>query len=467
MTRLAVCLLTAALLGAPLAAGHALAAPSASAKNDSLSERRKQKNQAQEERQALQQKLAAVKRDINQTEAAKDSAADELAQTEDAVSQANASLQELAQDQQGVESRLRKLAAEQKKLQADVHARQQKLARWLREQYIAGNEDRIKLLLSGDNPSRINRELQYMSYLSQAQARLLEELKLSLAEVERNKQETEQARAELQEIAEEERTQKQLLEQEKQRRAQLLGQLAQRLKTQKKQAGDLEKDEQRLGGLVEKLGQLIEEQRKAEEAAEKRRREAEREKQRQLALQKQREKSAKASATGKASAGVKPDTPKAAPEAAAETLPRSGPTLEAVAEGAPQNANFSSMRGQLRLPLRGNLVAKFGAKRGDGPSAKGIFIRAAEGEAVRAVASGRVVFAEWLRGFGNLIIVDHGAQYMSIYGNNQTLYKRAGDVVKSGDQLAAAGNSGGGEETGLYFELRHQGRAFDPLTWVK
>jgi septal ring factor EnvC (AmiA/AmiB activator) len=83
------------------------------------------------------------------------------------------------------------------------------------------------------------------------------------------------------------------------------------------------------------------------------------------------------------------------------------------------------------------------------------------------VAQGRVVFADWLRGFGNLIIVDHGGQYMSIYGNNQSLLRRVGDVVKGGDVIAAAGNSGGNEESGLYFELRHQGRAFDPAGWVK
>jgi septal ring factor EnvC (AmiA/AmiB activator) len=85
---------------------------------------------------------------------------------------------------------------------------------------------------------------------------------------------------------------------------------------------------------------------------------------------------------------------------------------------------------------------------------------------VHAVAAGRVVYADWLRGFGNLIIVDHGKQYMTIYGNNQAVLKRAGDLVKAGEVIASAGNSGGNEQSGLYFEIRHQGRAFDPLGWV-
>ena len=127
---------------------------------------------------------------------------------------------------------------------------------------------------------------------------------------------------------------------------------------------------------------------------------------------------------------------------------------------------FASLRGKLRAPLRGELVAKFGSKRSDGPSWKGWFIRASEGSDVRAVAAGRVVYADWLRGFGNLIIVDHGKQYMTIYGNNQAVLKRAGDLVKAGDVIASAGNSGGNEQSGLYFEMLHEGRAFDPLGWV-
>ena len=77
-----------------------------------------------------------------------------------------------------------------------------------------------------------------------------------------------------------------------------------------------------------------------------------------------------------------------------------------------------------------------------------------------------MVFAEWLRGFGNLIIVDHGTQYLSIYGNNQAILKHAGDRVEPGEVIATAGNTGGNEQSGLYFEMRYQGRAFDPLAWV-
>ena len=139
---------------------------------------------------------------------------------------------------------------------------------------------------------------------------------------------------------------------------------------------------------------------------------------------------------------------------------------EQVPDTTPQEGSFASQRGKLHLPVRGNIRIKFGTKRGEGPSSRGLFILASEGAEIKAIANGRVVWANWMRGFGNLMIVDHGSQYLTIYGNNQSLLKRAGDAVKHGDTIAYAGNSGGNEESGLYFEMRHQGRAFDPLAWV-
>jgi septal ring factor EnvC (AmiA/AmiB activator) len=129
---------------------------------------------------------------------------------------------------------------------------------------------------------------------------------------------------------------------------------------------------------------------------------------------------------------------------------------------------FSALRGKLRLPVRGELTGRFGAPRGAaGMAAKGVFIRTPGGQPVRAIASGQVVYADWMRGFGNLLIVDHGESYLSIYANNETLLKEPGDPVAPGEPIATTGASGGNEETGLYFEMRHLGRAFDPLSWVK
>ena len=137
------------------------------------------------------------------------------------------------------------------------------------------------------------------------------------------------------------------------------------------------------------------------------------------------------------------------------------------AAAAARTAAFASLRGKLRLPVTGELTGRFGAPRGAGIEAKGVFIRAPEGRPVRAIAAGQVVFADWMRGFGNLLILDHADGYLSIYANNESLLKQVGENVTAGETLATTGSSGGNEETGLYFEMRHLGRAFDPMRWVR
>ena len=477
-------------------------------------ERSRQKAAAEKQRAGIQQQLAAIKRDINQTENAKEDAADTLAESEAAISDANRALRDLAEEQDTTATRLQSLANQQAQLAQTIGAQQQQLAKLLREHYVAGNEDRIKLLLSGDNPNRISRDLQLMAYVSQAQARLLDSVRSNLAQVEVNRDKVENAQQELEEIAQEQLDQKAMLEKEKARRAALLAQLSSKLVAQRKEVGNVERDEQRLGGLVTRLNKLIEEQ-AAAAAAEKRRQEqlaaaraaakakaeaeqralakaraAEAERQRLARAAAAREAAAKAAATANAgkSGTIKPQQPATPvtppppvkldpidadePKVAATPVPpepKEPPARAAdiaLAPAAPAGA-FASLKGQMRAPVNGRVAAKYGSKRGDGPAWKGVFIKAAEGAEIHAVAGGRVVFAEWLRGFGNLIIVDHGGQYMSIYGNNQSLLKRPGDVVKAGDAIASVGNSGGNEESGLYFELRLRGAAFDPSGWVK
>jgi len=142
--------------------------------------------------------------------------------------------------------------------------------------------------------------------------------------------------------------------------------------------------------------------------------------------------------------------------------------VESVPEPGGAGELFSRLRGSLRLPVRGELTGRFGAPRGaTGVEAKGVFIRAPQGQPVRAVARGQVVYADWMRGFGNLLIVDHGESYLSIYANNEALLKQVGEETSPGEAIASVGNTGGSPESGLYFELRYQGRPFDPLPWVK
>ncbi len=448
------------LLCLPLAL--ALAIPLSSLAQ-STTERTKQKKAAESERASLRQKLTTLKRDINQTETKKNRAADQLAKSEVAISDASRALRDLSAEQKATAARLRALEKQLTTLQRQAEERQQQTADLLRAQYINGSEDRLKLLLSGDNPNRINRDLHYMGYLSQAQAQLIQELRRDHAAIEKNRQSEQNAKKELDEIADEQKQQKAKLETQKKKRAALLAQLSDKLTTQQREVSTIERDAEQLSTLVNRLGKLIQEQRKAEKiAAERRRRIA-------VARAKAAEQRSQQQATKDRAASGQITQP--------ATTPRPAPKKSAPAPALARNEmipnadlqrgqSFSALKGKLRLPVTGDLTARYGSKRGNGSNWKGVFIRAGQGTEVRSVAGGQIVFSEWLRGFGNLLIIDHGSQYMTIYGNNQALLKQVGDAVNAGDVIASVGNSGGNEDSGLYFEMRHQGRTFDPLSWA-
>ena len=128
---------------------------------------------------------------------------------------------------------------------------------------------------------------------------------------------------------------------------------------------------------------------------------------------------------------------------------------------------FAELRGRLNWPLRGRIAGRFGGAVDGERSSQGVLIAAKEGGEVRAVSHGRVVYADWLRGYGLLLIIDHGEGYLSLYGDNETLLKEVGDWVDAGEVVASSGDSGGRGAAGLYFELRHDGKAFDPAEWMR
>ena len=126
---------------------------------------------------------------------------------------------------------------------------------------------------------------------------------------------------------------------------------------------------------------------------------------------------------------------------------------------------IAKRKGKLDWPVSGKLALKYGSKKST-LSSDGIFISSDSGKAVRVVHPGRVVFSEWLKGYGLLIIVDHGDDYLSLYGHNQSLLRNTGDWVQAGETLSLTGSSGGYDQTGLYFSLRHNGKSFNPVPWL-
>lgn len=133
-------------------------------------------------------------------------------------------------------------------------------------------------------------------------------------------------------------------------------------------------------------------------------------------------------------------------------------------EGKP----FAARKGELPWPASGRLLASFGGRRSVGRLKwNGVMIAAARGVNVRVVARGRVAFSDWLRGYGLMVIIDHGDGYMSLYGHNQSLFKEIGEWVEEGDIIASVGNSGGQSRSQLYFELRHKGVPVNPAIWCR
>lgn len=143
--------------------------------------------------------------------------------------------------------------------------------------------------------------------------------------------------------------------------------------------------------------------------------------------------------------------------------------LETRASPAPAvDQSGKAAHGVLAWPVDGRLTRRFGQARAGGRMRwEGIYLQAPLGAEVRAVAGGRVVFGDWLRGFGMLLIIDHGAGRLSLYGHADALFKRVGDHVEAGEAIAAVGKSGGQQETGLYLEVRQGGQAIDPLGWLR
>ena len=130
--------------------------------------------------------------------------------------------------------------------------------------------------------------------------------------------------------------------------------------------------------------------------------------------------------------------------------------------------DFANTKGKLSWPVDGKLGNRFGNLRNGGPLRwQGVMIRANEGTPVRAIHHGRVVYADWFRGSGLLLIIDHGDGFMSLYAHNQSLHREVGEWVTTNDIISTVGNSGGQNRAALYFEIRQQGKPTNPTTWCK
>lgn len=192
----------------------------------------------------------------------------------------------------------------------------------------------------------------------------------------------------------------------------------------------------------------------------------EREQQRLLSLKSQREKEVRSLAVSIASQDKRLASLRENEEELESIIRRMEQALREIIQQQDLEG-LAKYKGKLTWPLKGRLALNYGERINRDIRSNGIRIAAQEGKEVAAVFHGRVVFSDWLRGFGLLVIIDHGKGYMSLYGNNQSLFKEVGDWVEAGEMIATVGQSGGQPSPGLYFEIRFQGKAHNPMQWIR
>ncbi len=378
----------------------------------------------------LRGRIHQLQQDLSATEGSKNEAVDALRKSERAISETNRTLHDLELQQRALQTELDNLHQRSTHTREEIGQSQGALARLLKQRYEQGVPDVVPLLLSGEDPDDIARQMEYLEILAQSQAQTMHALRNNLQALAQVTTAREQKLKQLAAVQAQQAAQRKRLQAENDARARVVASLSNKMKKQKRSLESLQKDEKRLTRLVEDIARML----------------ARREQDRRA---RQNKKNAEK------------------PIAGSSVPPPAVAMIDKVPEPGYDSEGFARMKGHLRLPMAGELINRFGSPRSDtGLSWRGLFIRAPEGREVKAVASGRVVFSDWLRGFGNLLIIDHGGSYMSLYGGAQSLFAQVGDVVQGGATVATAGSTGGNSESGLYFELRYQSKPFDPMSWV-
>ena len=402
--------------------------------------------QTQQQLEATRQDIGELKKLLGKLQEEKSGAQKDLRSTETEIGKLEKQVEALQQELKKSEGELLRLDSEKKKLNSAKVEQQRLIAIQARAAYQGGRQEYLKLLLNQQNPEKFARTLTYYDYLSQARLAQLKGFNETLRQLANVESDINSQQAQL-------LTQKSSLDSQ---RAELDKVRADRQQVLAKINTDVKNRDQKLQAREQDQADLAKVLKTIEETLARQAREAEEARQKALIAQQEAEKKRQREAESVATD---------APRKVVKSTPGALVSSAGVSYGGP----FSQARGKLPWPVDGRLLARFGESRGDDARAKwdGVMISANAGTQVHAVHGGRVVFADWLRGAGQLVILDHGNGYLSLYGHNQTLLKSAGDIVKAGDVISTVGNSGGQATPALYFAIRQQGRPSDPAQWCR
>lgn len=309
-------------------------------------------------------------------------------------------------------------------------AQRRELATLLRAAYAQGGHAPLKLALAQDRVADSQRQLAYYGYLQRQRVQRAATLTAELQELDRVEAQILARRTALDTARAQQRTRLANLDRDRKARAVTLTELEQRYRDRQAREQALGSDAKALQSVVARLRAAA-----AKAAAE-----------RVAAERAEKARAAKARAAAGTKQGARTSTERKPPRQ--------------IASAAPVRV------GGAGWPLSGSLLAGYGGRMPDGRASHGLLISAVTGSPVRAVADGSVVFAEWMTGYGLIIIVDHGNGYLSLYAHNESLLKDVGAAVRRGDAVARVGNSGGLAQPALYFELRRNGQPVDPAVWM-
>ncbi|MBA1273053.1 murein hydrolase activator EnvC family protein [Stutzerimonas azotifigens] len=392
--------------------------------------------------EAARKDVAELQKLLKQIEQEKSSVQKQLQTTEKEMGTLEKQVDTLQQEIDRSQSELQRLEEEKTTLEGARIEQQRLIGIQARAAYQSGRQEYVKLLLNQQNPEKFSRTLTYYDYLNKARFEQLDAFNETLRQLANVEAGITAEQARLAEQRNGLQARRGELAEVRKERQQVLAKLNQDLSSR----GQTLKARQQEQAQFERVLRTIE-QTLARQA-----REAEEARQRAIAEAREAQERQRQSAA-------------ASPAATPSTAPRQVVSSAGTSYGGP----FDKAKGKLPWPIDGQLIARYGTPRGGDARTKwdGVLIGASAGTQVRAVHGGRVVFADWLRGAGLLVILDHGNGYLSLYGHNQSLLRDAGDIVKAGDPIATVGTSGGQEASALYFAIRQQGRPSDPAQWCR
>lgn len=402
------------------------------AQAESSSQLRAQARSTQSDLDSVSREIKTAARKLRLTQAERNKQQKALREAERQIAQLQQSMTRNERETREREARIIVLQDRQRVLAGDRKGQLGQLRQDVQQAYRAGHDDYFKLLLNQENPALLARQLRYYGYLQKARSDRITQLDGTLTELASVEQEEAEQVRKLEGLKVQLAEQQGQLKVAQEKRAEALQVLNSEIKEQDRNLKSLKQDQAALQSLMRRLERAAREQDRLDQQ---RRRNEER--------------LAREAANSKT---IRPSSPTPQPS-------REAPAWS-------QEPDYTTpYRGNCALPASGGIRAVFGSPRGGGLRWNGIVIAAAAGAPVKVVKSGKVLYADFLRGYGKLVIVDHGGGMMSLYGYNQSLRVRVGESVSAGEAVATVGAADGDAESGLYFEVRLRGRPSQPGNW--